>query len=300
MGDPGQEQGQEQEQEQELRILLERAVPRLPTPEGRLDDVRQRVVRTRRRRRRTAGAAAVTVTGLVVAGVLLPGLLPGGERPALPASPAPSITAPSITAPSVTAPPAPAPSLSATTDPGEGLRTRFPQLGALSLRLLPGWQAPTVRTGTPATPSGPGYLANQPLAPYDPDCSDRDSLGCRPLRTLLPSGALARITAPVNATDQARLAPANSLSSFCQAVGAAKEYIGAFGGPAPVGNGAASGADAAFTVTLCLGSDSPGIVEDVHTMISSADFGTEATEAPEDPTSPTPSLGTADATGDRP
>ena len=81
-----------EEQEQELRVLLERAVPRLPDPEGRLLRVRERVGRIRRRRRAT-GATALTVTGLVLAGTFLPGVLRGSgseSGPVLPAAPVPS------------------------------------------------------------------------------------------------------------------------------------------------------------------------------------------------------------------
>ena len=61
-------------------MLLERATPRLPAPEGRLQQVRERIAR-RRRRRRAGGGGAVAVAALVLAGTLAPDALrEGGTR----------------------------------------------------------------------------------------------------------------------------------------------------------------------------------------------------------------------------
>ncbi|RDG32415.1 hypothetical protein DVH02_32465 [Streptomyces corynorhini] len=272
------QQSQQEQQELELRVLLERAVPRLPDPEGRLAGVRERVVLARRRRR-TAGAAAATVTALVLAGVLLPGVLRGGSGPVLPAAPVPSVShhdddggrddGDGRDGRGAT----PEPSRS----DGQDERVRFPQLGGLSLRLLPGWRAQKSPEDAVSGPYAHAFLANQPLADHPPACDTKELTECGPIVSLLPGGALVSI-APASGDARSielqglsELSLAGSPSSFCRNIGGTKEYGALLAGPSN---------RAEFTVSLCLGGDSPVVVEDVHTMIASADFVTGPDEPP--------------------
>ncbi|MEV7427701.1 hypothetical protein [Streptomyces sp. NPDC091212] len=267
----GQGQGQQEQQEQELRVLLERAVPRLPDPEGRLAGVRERVVLARRRRR-TAGAAAATVTALVLAGVLLPGVLRGGSGPVPPAAPVPSVHDDGGRDGG---------GRGATPEPsrsdGQDERVRFPQLGGLSLRLLPGWRAQMSPEDAVSGPYAHAFLANQPLADHSPACDTKELTECGPIVSLLPSGALVSI-APASGDARSvelqglsELSLVGSPSSFCRNIGGVNEYGALLGGPSN---------RAEFAVSLCLGGDSPVVVEDVHTMIASADFVTGPDEPP--------------------
>ncbi|WHM37827.1 hypothetical protein [Streptomyces sp. BPTC-684] len=157
--------------ERVLRVLLERAVPRLPVPATRLDKVRERLAR--RRRRRAAGGAAVAVVSLVAAGALLPDALRTEPEKAPPAASPKAVTEPA------------------------GVRVSFPELGGLVLRLPASWAALRLPDGvaqkTKTLPSG--YVAAQPLRPYDEACSelkkpDGSGVACEPVERLAPGGLL--------------------------------------------------------------------------------------------------------------
>ncbi|MEV8395150.1 MULTISPECIES: hypothetical protein [unclassified Streptomyces] len=254
------------EDERELRILLERAVPRLPAPEGRLHGVRERIARTRRRRR-TAGTAAAAVTGLVLAGTLLPGVSRVGEESTPPAS-----SAPSVTAPPATPPPAPSPG------DGRDRRTRFAQVAGLTLRLPDTWGALDVPEDVRYKQPARGFVSSQPLVPYEQPCPGNDPGLCLPVAPLRPGGVLVTLVArsgidlSPKAQDPPALYPSDSPSAACRKIAGTQEFYGLIGGvPAPY---------SAITVTLCVAGDSPGTVEDAHAMITGADFGRAPENAP--------------------
>ncbi|HET6859801.1 MAG TPA: hypothetical protein VFH94_22255, partial [Streptomyces sp.] len=161
MADQERERDQDQEpyQERELRDLLERVVPRLPSPEGRMDGVRRRVAR--RRQRRTAGAAVLAVAGIALAGSLLPDALRGSSQ-ALPVPPATRPAAPSTT---------PVPSV------------RYPGLGGLGVRLPDGWDGLSAPGKHPT-----GFAANVPMAAHKAPCTLPPEQFCAPLMEKLGPG----------------------------------------------------------------------------------------------------------------
>ncbi|MFJ6179645.1 hypothetical protein [Streptomyces sp. NPDC092295] len=283
------------EDERELRILLQRAVPRLPAPEGRLREVRERVARTRRRRR-TAGAAAA-VTGLALAGTLLPGVLRAGEESVPPAASAPSVTAASPTRPPATGPSlAPFPdSTSSDGTPPDGTspdstspppgderaeRTRFAHVAGLLLRLPETWQALDVPEDPRYKQSARGFVSTQRFIPYEQSCSGEDRSLCLPVQALRPGGALLTLVAhqgaglAAKAEDPPVLYPSDSPSPTCRKVMGTQEFTGLIGGaPAP---------DSAVSVTLCVAGDAPGTVEGARAMVTGADFGRGPVTDPSD------------------
>ncbi|MGW6235851.1 hypothetical protein [Streptomyces sp. NPDC055094] len=283
------------EDERELRILLQRAVPRLPAPEGRLREVRERVARTRRRRR-TAGAAAA-VTGLALAGTLLPGVLRAGEESVPPAASAPSVTAASPTRPPATGPSlAPSPdSTSPDGTPPDGTspdstspppgneraeRTRFAHVAGLLLRLPETWQALDVPEDPRYKQPARGFVSTQRFIPYEQSCSGEDRSLCLPVQALRPGGALLTLVAhqgaglAAKAEDPPVLYPSDSPSPTCRKVMGTQEFTGLIGGaPAP---------DSAVSVTLCVAGDAPGTVEGARAMVTGADFGRGPVTDPSD------------------
>ncbi|WP_326611328.1 hypothetical protein OG949_18625 [Streptomyces scopuliridis] len=273
------------EDERELRILLEKAVPRLPAPEGRLHGVRERVARNRRRRR-TAGAAAAAVTGLALAGTLLPGV-PRAPESTPPASSAPSVTAPPDTGPSATPPPSTAPPSTAPPDtasppptPSDAWdrRTRFAHVAGLALRLPDTWQALDVPEDARYKQPARGFVSTQRLVPYDLPCPGNDPSLCLPAQALRPGGALVTLVADsgtglsAKIQDPPALYPSAGPSPACRKIAGTREFTGLIGGaPAPF---------SAVVVTVCVAGDSPGTVEDAHAMITGADFGRAVETAP--------------------
>ncbi|MET4926902.1 hypothetical protein P3L51_31885 [Streptomyces sp. PSRA5] len=247
----GGDEEQEEHEEHELRVLLERAVPRLPAPDGRLRRVRARAARGRRRRR-VAGTAAAAVTGLVVVGTLLPGFLRGGPgEGAPPASPAPTDTA---------------------TDTSGGRAVRFPDLGDLTLRLPSGWQALAV-PGDPAGGVPPrGFVVGQRVPTIASTCA-REPRGCAPFRKLRPGGVLVSLDLKkfgglhTKTQDPPALYALDEPSPICHKLLGTQEYGALLPGPEP-------GADAGIQVSVCLagaGTGSP-IPDDVRDMIAGADY----------------------------
>ncbi|MFC8831468.1 hypothetical protein ACFT9I_39730 [Streptomyces sp. NPDC057137] len=251
--------------EHELRVLLERAVPRLPAPEGRLRRVRERAARSRRRRR-VAGTAAAAVTGLVVVGTLLPGFLPGGPgEGAPPASPAPTGTA---------------------TDPAGGRAVRFPDLYDLTLRLPPGWQALAVPRDPASGRQPRGFVASQRVPTVTPACGTGQQATCEPVRVLRPGGVLVSLDLKefsglhTKAQTPPLLYALDKTSAFCRKLQGTTEYGALLAGPEP-------GADAGIHVSVCVAGASANsrIVDDVHDMITDADYpalgpGPEPSKAP--------------------
>lgn len=243
------ERERSQEQEQELRVLLERAVPRLPAPEERLRRVRERAARSRRRRR-VAGAAATAVTGLAVAGTFLPGFLRGGpDEGAPPASPAPTVTA----------------------DGGTGGRAvRFPDLVDLTLRVPAGWQALVV-PGDPADPRG--FVASRRVPGTPATCADGPRDGCDPYRELRPGGVLVSLDLTkfgglrTKVRDPAVLYALDAPSLLCRKLKGTEEYSALLAGPD-------RGVDVGIQVSVCAagtGAESP-ILDDVRAMIAGAEY----------------------------
>ncbi|MFE4830954.1 hypothetical protein [Streptomyces sp. NPDC056672] len=265
---PGRERWEPEERE--LRVLLERAVPRLPAPEGRLRQVRERAVRTGRRRR-TAGAAAAAVTGLVLAGALLPDALSGGSEAVWPAAPVPSVT---------------------TRDNAPDSRVGFSEVAGLILRLPEHWQALQTPADLGHEAQARGFASSQRLTAYEQPCpaqgldlgTDPGGRDCLPVRALQRGGALL-ILVPRTDSYLARkiqqppvLYRSDDPSPSCRKIHGTTEYSGLLGGTgAPY---------TAVSVSLCVAGDAPATVADVRAMITGAEFAT--TGVPAAPTSAAP------------
>ncbi|GGJ80920.1 hypothetical protein GCM10011583_10550 [Streptomyces camponoticapitis] len=267
-GDPGTAGGVSRpEDERELRILLERAVPRLPAPEERLRRVRERAARSRRRRR-AAGTTAVAVAGLVVAGTLLPGFPRGGpDEGAPPAGPAPTVSA---------------------TDTGAGRPVRFPDLFDLTLRLPPGWQALAVPGDPELGLVSRGYVASQRVPDlFTPPCPGNPEEDCDPVVALRPGGVLVSLDMKkfaglhTKTQDPATLHTLTNLSVLCRKLTGTEEYSALLAGPDPA-------ADLGIQVSVCAagaGASSP-ILDDVRAMIAGAHYPAPGAR-PEPSTAPT-------------
>ncbi|GAA0578701.1 hypothetical protein [Streptomyces crystallinus] len=198
--------------EQALRVLLERAVPRLPDPATRLDKVRERLAR--RRRRRAAGGAVAAVVSLVAAGALLPDALRGAQERVPPAASPRAVTEPA------------------------GLRAAFPDLGGLVLRLPASWSALRLPDGvaqkSKTLPAG--YVAGQPLRSYEEACSELrkpDGTGvlCEPLERLAPGSPLLTLWGLPGGRDGGQALPpgtamerAREVPAGCRRMGATAYY----------------------------------------------------------------------------
>ncbi|MGW7290561.1 hypothetical protein ACWGH4_34380 [Streptomyces sp. NPDC054847] len=238
--------GAEGADESELRVLLERAVPRLPAPTERMQRVRERVAR-RRRSRRAAGAAACAVSALVVAGTLLPGAGQGGGS-ALPAASAPFPPSPS------------APHL---------VKLYFDGPAGLVLPLPSSWDFLEVEADPRQKVTARGYAATQPLSTYDRPCSG-DPWGCAPVKTLKGGGALLVVTAehpgPLGkkALEPPVLHESGTVPPGCRAIGGVRELSGLIGGP--------GAGDPLATAHLCLAEDAGGALGEARHMIAGARF----------------------------
>ncbi|MFJ2215047.1 hypothetical protein ACIQVO_31670 [Streptomyces sp. NPDC101062] len=271
----------------ELRVLLERAAPRLPSPEGRLEQVRERIVRGRRRRR-TAGAAAAAVTGLVLAGAVLPGVLRGGPEQVLPAATVPGPV------PTAGSSESTARDRSGETPTPDGAYVSFPHLRGLTLRPPSRWYAVDVPPDGPSGAPARGFVSSRPLTPYDATCPVERRSDCPPVRTLGPGGALVTLVArgaetpatpATTVRDRSEPRLLAEPSRGCRQIGGTREYSALLGGAvdhseaptAAPGTGEPASVDPVATVSLCVAGDAPGSVEAVHTMISGADFTTGST-----------------------
>lgn len=231
--------------ESELRILLERAVPRLPAPTERMQRVRERVAR-RRRSRRAAGAAAGAVSALLVAGTLLPGVTGGGGGSALPAASAPL--------------------------PPSGphvVKLRHDGPAGLLLLLPASWDFLEAEADPRQKATARGYAATQPLATYDRPCSG-DPWGCPPVRTLKGGGALLVVTVeqPGPLGKKALRPPvlheSGTVPPGCRAIGGVRALSGLIGGP--------NTGDPLATAHLCLAEDADRALGEARHMIAGARF----------------------------
>ncbi|MFK8910203.1 hypothetical protein [Streptomyces sp. YS-3] len=240
--------------EQALRVLLERAVPRLPVPASRLDKVRERLAR--RRRRRAAGGAAAAVVSLVAAGALLPDALRTDTQRVPPAALPQGLTGPT------------------------GVRVSFPAIGGLTLRLPASWDALRLPDGvgqkTNTLPDG--YVAAQPLKPYEEACSppeksDGSGVLCEPLDRLVPGGLLLSLWALPGGRDGAEALPpgtplerARDVPPGCRRMGATSYYTTTRATP-----------DAATVLyaTLCADGTDPGRrAAEVRALLDGATYDT--------------------------
>lgn len=253
-------------EENELRVLLEKAVPRLPAPEGRLRRVRERVARHRRRRRTVAAAAAgvsvLVLAGTLLPGTLLPGTLRGGSEPVPPAAPAPSVTALYTT-------------------------MRYPELGGLVLRLPASWQGLALPSDPQHKVPARGFAGTQGLAAYDSPCLGNDQSGCPPLRKLRSGGALLTLRlvfGPLldgKTQNPAVLNELHKVSPACRAIGGTQEYNVLLGGlPEP---------DSAINADLCVSGGASRAVAEARQVIAGASFDDRTasfapTPAPASPT----------------
>ncbi|MFE2723084.1 hypothetical protein [Kitasatospora sp. NPDC059327] len=181
------------EVEDELRVLLRRAVPDLPTPDDRMDRVRERADRNRRRRR-AAGLGAGLTGGLLAAAL--------AAAPAIAPSPGPTVLRPATGGPTAAGAPTgastPSPAPTAASDgpsvspsPFEGSQAvLFPEIGGVILDVPKGWYTLVMPAGGPL--SDTGFTANQSLkvAPYCPPWQ----ADCAPLEALNTDGVLVAVT----------------------------------------------------------------------------------------------------------
>ncbi|MFD3436794.1 hypothetical protein ACFWU3_04730 [Streptomyces sp. NPDC058685] len=268
---PDREGDQSEYAEQELRVLLERATPKLPAPEGRLQQVRERMAR-RRRMRRTGGATAVAVTAVVLAGTLAPDLLrDDGTRQVTPAAPMPSGRAAQKAAPETA--------------------VTFPELSALTLRLPERWRALAVPETPEFKSAAQGFAGNQLPGAVGRACPDKAVRGCLPLEVLRPGGVLLTLTMErgagfgTKARQPAELYDTVTVTPACRKIGGRTSYSTLVGGvPDP---------DAGLLVTLCVATGTPrGTVDEARRIVAGMRFGgVTASPAP----TPTP-FGTLPAT----
>ncbi|GGZ15688.1 hypothetical protein GCM10010387_05140 [Streptomyces inusitatus] len=210
--------------EDELRVLLERATPKLAAPEGRLRQVRERVARRRRRR---AGAAVLVASALAVAGTVLPtALRDAGLQPVRPAA--------------SESEPAPGPSYTQAEPPvpwgEEKVRSvRFPLLAGATVDLPESWRALTVPAVTAA--GGPaeavGYVGTVSLTGPADSCEPETDTGCASLEKLGREDVLIRLTDGTSTStsgspDRAKSRNGPDLprrtDSFCERVGGDLSY----------------------------------------------------------------------------
>ncbi|MFF0446233.1 hypothetical protein ACFYT4_07430 [Streptomyces sp. NPDC004609] len=255
--------------ERELRVLLERATPRLPSPEGRLEQIRERI---RRRRRRAVGATATAVTVLALAGTLLPDALrdPGPVPPA-----APSVSG------GPTVPPPPSGTV--------GERTvGYPELAGLRLRLPGGWQTLELPESGEFKVPARGFAADQPLRAFPRPCAADDQRACMPLDRLRPGGALLELTPEHSGKWPLKLRkhgiPLNRLAKptpACLSIGGAYSYSALIAGAKDPG--------VLISAVLCGAEDMPeSTVNDMKDRVEGARF--DDTEAPGPPSTRSPDV----------
>ncbi|MFE6738266.1 hypothetical protein [Streptomyces tubercidicus] len=181
---------------EEWRTLLERAVPDLPAPDDRLQQVRWRI--RRRRRRRTAtflGGLAVASVATMVSLLRLP------ATPDLPAAPHPT----------------------ASHDTGTA---HYRELSGLTVRLPQGWSAS--RAKDRSTGEALGFAATQPMTgeltcskerPKDSPCAPPAALGRGEALIVFRTGA----TADATAKEGPRLRMSKTLGRLCRTLGATQQ-----------------------------------------------------------------------------
>ncbi|MFF8957802.1 hypothetical protein [Streptomyces sp. NPDC014894] len=196
--------------EEELRVLLERATPRLAAPEGRLREVRLRVLRRRRRR---TGAAVLTVSALAVAGTTV---LPAALRNESPGPVPPAASAPvRESGPPAHATPSPAPL------DGNVSSVGFPGLGGVEIALPRSWGVVAVPADAALKSPALGFAGTQKFTGFVRPCGSAKPIDCAPVKKLGPGDVLIRLSAGQKTTDAAVRGPnpVSAVNGFCELVG---------------------------------------------------------------------------------
>ncbi|ANW19163.1 hypothetical protein [Streptomyces clavuligerus] len=193
--------------EHDLRTLLELGTPRLTAPEGRVGQIRARVVRNRRRR---AGAVLVTMSALAVTGLLVPHALqgdPGGVRQSVPPAAPPPLMTP------------------------EDREVRFNGLEGLTLKAPAAWHALEVgRDYAPLVEPG-GFLGTQRLTARPPSCVPVDEGACPPLKRLGERDVLIRVSgfkAVAETWNGQPFQRSEYVDGFCEQIGGTRSYMKSF------------------------------------------------------------------------
>ncbi|WP_144383232.1 hypothetical protein [Streptomyces sp. SAJ15] len=247
--------------ERELRVLLDRAVPRLAAPAERMPQIRERV-RRRARRRRAAGAAGGVVALAALATLVAPRFGAGGPAPGDPGPPVDPVP----------------PAASGTAGRQAGAEVRYPRLGGLTVRLPAGWTA--LETSASASPGAKalGFAGNRPREAYGPPPCHKSPAGdCVPLDLLSPGDALVAFRPLTDKSPTGEAVPGalaeRALSAACEEAGATWEAEGRLAVPERRGGGA-------VRVSVCLTRPGAEDIRRIRDLYASARFGDDAPAAP--------------------
>ncbi|MHA6762815.1 hypothetical protein [Streptacidiphilus sp. PAMC 29251] len=239
------------DQENELRILLERAVPRLGAPEQRLQQVRERI--RRRRRRRTGGA--LTAALAAVATALAVGL-PLHSGPARPTD-------------TVQIPVAQSPTAGADAPPTAPPRVGFPDLAGLSLVLPAHWRH--VNTVEQSPKGAIAFVSDQPLKLVQKSCPDGSgevcpvAVGLSPANRVLLSFQLEYVPGHTKQGITSAQLQKSELEPACRAFGGTSQL-------SAVLTTASSLPGAVVVVAACLNHATPALTTLVQDIVQSAQF----------------------------
>ncbi|WP_405584387.1 hypothetical protein [Streptomyces sp. NBC_01190] len=243
----------------ELRVLLERAVPQLPSPPGRLAQVRARV--RRRARRRTAGLSVAAVLVIAAAGLVLPGLShpadeagPSAARTRAPL--APLTTSGAGSSNGATRPP---------TSLAENPLHHFPELSGLDLRLPADWYT-LVPPGQQTV-----YVSSQRLALPPDHCLHPLDDFCTPLAvTLRTGGVLMRLELQHNQPLAEKMNAHDRLVGTAAVVSACRTVLGTTQLAASFGDG--TGSDVLIVAEACLARPTEPQTALVRDLLLTANF----------------------------
>lgn len=245
------------DEENELRILLERAVPRLPAPDQRLRQVRDRI--RRRRRRRVGGALTVAVVALATA--VATGLpLHTGTR-----QPSGTVQIPAAQSPTV--------DVSAAAGPP---RTDFPVLDGMSLVLPSGWHSLSTFDFTTKEPLV--YLSSTPLTVVNKPCGSIGSEFCSAVAELKPGGRalvavhLLKIPGYSKKVTRAGRLQTSGLDEICRDIGGTDQLLTLL----PVGP---TSPDIELMITACLSGPTTSSLALVQGAVDSVRFSSATEDA---------------------
>ncbi|MFI6153553.1 hypothetical protein ACIBCA_12735 [Kitasatospora sp. NPDC051170] len=229
-----------------MRLFLELTVPRLPAPEQRMRQLRQRVVRRRRRR-----AAATTVGSAAAAAVTAFVLATSSGTPAL--APPPAALAP------------------AAGNPTPWTEIQVPAVAGLEYRLPPGWHdsaGSAIGTAEPVA-----FATTEPLPTGESACpkpTDFKAPYCPLLNHLRPGGGLVVFqTLPeseqIPAADALKLTE-TAPSPACRGVGGTRELAGSI----PTGQ---AGPETRFVLSVCLNGTAESTLAQARGIAASISLG---------------------------